>query len=138
MKSRSFTFFSFKLLHGIFFVRALMLSWSNKKFVNNLNPNDMNKEKVVENIKSRVSSMNEDREEGAVAKAIEAQTSRLPSDVFLWAGVGAMAASLTLKLCKADHASLFVGQLAAPLLLFGVYNKIVKVQGHDQINPVPD
>ena len=27
--------------------------------------------------------------------------------------------------------ALFVGQWAAPFLLFGVYNKIVKVQGSD-------
>jgi hypothetical protein len=31
-----------------------------------------------------------------------------------------------------NHASLFVGDWVAPLLLFGVYNKIVKVQGSDR------
>jgi hypothetical protein len=30
------------------------------------------------------------------------------------------------------HASLFVGDWVAPLLLFGVYNKIVKTQGSDR------
>ena len=29
---------------------------------------------------------------------------------------------------------LFVGQWAAPLLLFGVYNKLVKISGSDRAN----
>lgn len=70
--------------------------------------------------------------EGPVAKAIEEQTAKLPSDVFLWAALGAMAASLTLKILQKRHTALFVGQWAAPLLLLGVYNKLVKLEGHDQ------
>jgi hypothetical protein len=30
--------------------------------------------------------------------------------------------------------SLFIGQWAAPFLLFGVYNKLVKVGGSDRLN----
>lgn len=71
--------------------------------------------------------------EGPVAKAIESQTSKLPSDFYLWAAIGAMAASATLKLKGKSHTALFVGQWAAPLLLFGIYNKIVKTNsGHAQ------
>ena len=33
------------------------------------------------------------KKEGPVAKAIESQTAKLPSDLFLWASVGAMATS---------------------------------------------
>jgi hypothetical protein len=73
-----------------------------------------------------------ERKEGWVAKTIEKQTSKLPSDTFLWASLGAMATSLTLKLVKQDHLALFVGQWAAPFLLLGIYNKIVKVEGHDR------
>ncbi|SKC72857.1 hypothetical protein [Ohtaekwangia koreensis] len=73
-----------------------------------------------------------ERKEGKVAKAIEQQTSKVPSDTFLWASLGAMAASLTLKTFKKDHLALFVGQWAAPFLLLGIYNKIVKVEGHDK------
>ncbi len=82
-------------------------------------------------LKSKVSNMNPERKEGPVAKAIESQTAKLPSDTFLWAAVGAMTASLTLKLLGKNHTALFVGQWAAPFLLLGVYNKIVKVEGHD-------
>jgi hypothetical protein len=72
------------------------------------------------------------RREGKVAKAIEDQTSKVPSDVFLWSAIGAMATSLVLQLTGKRHTSLFIGQWAAPFLLFGIYNKLVKQQGHDK------
>lgn len=73
-----------------------------------------------------------DKREGKIAKNIEEQTSKLPSDVFLWASIGAMGVSLILQSMKKKHVSLFVGQWAAPFLLFGIYNKLVKQQGHDK------
>jgi len=78
---------------------------------------------------------NEKGEEGPVAKGIEKQTAKIPSDLFLWAALGAMAGSLTLKIAGRKDNALFVGQWAAPFLLLGVYNKLVKVSGHDKKNP---
>jgi len=75
---------------------------------------------------------NTQHKEGKVAKAIEEQTAKLPSDLFLWAALGSMGVSLALKLAKKNHEALFVGQWAAPFLLLGLYNKIVKLEGHDQ------
>lgn len=72
--------------------------------------------------------------EGPVARAIEGQTARLPSDTFLWAAVGAMGVSFALRLSDKKDASLFVGQWAAPFLLFGVYNKLVKQAGSDRVH----
>jgi hypothetical protein len=86
---------------------------------------------VAADLKRKAANFNPQKKEGPIAKAIEEQTSKLPSDTFLWASATVMAASLTLKLLKQDHLALFVGQWAAPLLLFGVYNKIVKLEGHD-------
>ncbi|MDQ6844389.1 MAG: hypothetical protein M3Z92_08575 [Bacteroidota bacterium] len=76
---------------------------------------------------------NPQHKEGPVAKSIEEQTAKIPSDVFLWAALGSMGISLALKLTgkKNKHNSLFIGQWAAPFLLLGVYNKLVKLQGHD-------
>ena len=74
---------------------------------------------------------NTDHKEGPVAAAIEEQTSKLPSDLFLWTALGTMGISLALKLMGRKHTALFVGQWAAPFLLFGVYNKLVKQAGHD-------
>jgi hypothetical protein len=98
----------------------------------------MDTETLTNGFKTKVAQINPERKEGKVATAIEAQTSRLPSDLFLWTAVGALAASLTLRLLKKDHTGLFVGQLAAPILLLGVYNKMVKLQGHDMNAVLPD
>jgi len=78
-----------------------------------------------------MSIMKNDHSEGKVAKAIENQTAKLPSDTFLWAALGSMAVSATLKAFGKNHTALFVGQWAAPFLLLGIYNKIVKVEGND-------
>jgi hypothetical protein len=72
--------------------------------------------------------------EGAVAKTIEEQTAKLPSDWFLWAAIASMGAAAALQLSRKQSASLFIGQWAAPFLLFGVYNKIVKTAGSDRIS----
>ena len=85
-------------------------------------------------LKNLVDDINPLHSEGRVAKAIEDQTSKLPSDTFLWASLGAMGTSLTLKVLKQDHLALFVGQWAAPFLLLGIYNKLVKQQGHDAVS----
>ena len=71
-------------------------------------------------------------QEGRVAKTIEKETSKLPSDVFLWTALGSMALSLGLKIAGKKSQSQFVGQWAAPILILGLYNKIVKLEGHDK------
>jgi hypothetical protein len=75
--------------------------------------------------------LQDDRTEGATAKAIESQTAKLPSDLFLYASLASMGTSLALKCMGRKHTALFVGQWAAPFLLLGIYNKIVKLEGHD-------
>ena len=72
--------------------------------------------------------------EGAVARRIEDQTAKLPSDTFLWAAMAAMGGSLFLQASGRKDASLFVGQWVAPFLLFGVYNKLVKIAGSDRVH----
>ena len=86
---------------------------------------------MAADLKRKAANFNPEKKEGRVAKAIEEQTAKLPSDAFLWASVTVMATSLTLKIMKQDHLALFIGQWAAPFLLFGIYNKMVKLEGHD-------
>jgi len=77
----------------------------------------------------------EEQREGPVARTLEAQTAKLPSDVWLWASVGSMALSLGLQLSgnkKTKAASNFIAQWAPTLLILGLYNKVVKVAGHDR------
>jgi hypothetical protein len=70
--------------------------------------------------------------EGQVAKTIEEQTAKLPSDAFLWMAVGSIAVSATLQMMGNRHVSLFVGQWAPTFLILGLYNKLVKQLGSDR------
>ena len=70
-------------------------------------------------------------EEGRVAKSIEQQTTKLPSDLFLWAALGSMAVSAALQLAGRKEDALFVGQWPAPFLILGMYNKMVKLHGSE-------
>jgi hypothetical protein len=81
-----------------------------------------------------MASNNQPPREGNVATMLEEQTAKIPSDIYLWTAVGTMALSLALFLGRNKHASLFFGQWAPSLLIIGLYNKLVKVQGHDQEN----
>jgi len=85
------------------------------------------------NRKSQASVPDTEHTEGEVAKAIEEQTAKLPSDIFLWGAMGTMIAAISLVATGKKHTGLLVGQFVAPILLLGVYNKLVKQQGHDKI-----
>jgi hypothetical protein len=78
-------------------------------------------------METRVSGEKEDRFTGG----IESQTSKLPSSAFLGMALGSMAASAILKIMGKDDWALFVGQWAAPFLIMGNYNKMVKQHGSD-------
>lgn len=84
--------------------------------------------------------------EGKVARSIEKQTAKIPSDIFLWAAGAAVIGSLAFELVgilgkKERVAGLktraplatFIGMWVPSLLLLGVYNKIVKVAGSDRM-----
>ena len=70
--------------------------------------------------------------EGVVARTIEQQTAKLPSDVFLWAAGASIVGSLCLQFSGKQHQALFVGQWAPTFLVLGLYNKLVKVAGSDR------
>ena len=72
--------------------------------------------------------------EDQVTGAIESKTSQGPSSSYLAAALGSMAGSLILKLAGQDNWALFVGQWAAPFLIMGVYNKMVKQHGTDALS----
>jgi hypothetical protein len=80
---------------------------------------------------TKIDPRNEYRE-GILARTIEEQTAKLPSDTFLWAATGSIAASLTLKIMGRHKDALFVGQWAPTFLILGLYNKLVKQLGSDR------
>lgn len=67
--------------------------------------------------------------EGSFTRVIEQQTAKIPSDVFLFASLVAMGASLVFELSGRVRPSRFIGMWVGPLLVMGVYNKLVKVLG---------
>lgn len=71
--------------------------------------------------------------EGPVARAIENQTAKIPSDTFLWAGLASIGLSLALRLLGKKHDAIFVGHWAPTILLLGIYNKLVKLHGSDPV-----
>ncbi len=79
-----------------------------------------------------------DHAEGVVAHDLEHYTAKLPSDVWLWAAAGSMGLSLACRLKGNRDRSLFFGQWAAPFLIIGVYNKLVKIGGSDRVEHLRD
>ena len=73
----------------------------------------------------------DDYSEGYVAKMIEEQTAKLPSDVFLWAACGSILGSLAFEIMGEERKAMFVGQWAPTFLILGLYNKLVKLHGSD-------
>jgi hypothetical protein len=72
-----------------------------------------------------------DAPEDQVTALMEGYTSKIPTSFFLGASIASILGSLALKSRGKDHHALFVGQWAAPFLLLGIYNKMVKQHGSD-------
>ena len=67
--------------------------------------------------------------EGVIARLIEQQTAKMPSHWFLFAALGSMGLSLALEISGRTRQSRFVGTWPTPLLIAGIYNKLVKTLG---------
>ena len=76
----------------------------------------------------------QEHSEGIVARTIEEQTAKLPSDIFLWGALGSIGISLYFELKGDTQKSSFVSRWVSPFLLLGVYNKLVKLAGSDRVN----
>ena len=72
-----------------------------------------------------------DYREGPLARNIEQQTAKLPSDTWLWAAFGSIGASLFCQMSGREKTGNFIGHWAPTFLLLGVYNKLVKLHGSD-------
>jgi hypothetical protein len=69
--------------------------------------------------------------EGVIARTIEQQTAKLPSDFFLWAALGSIGGSLAFALAGQTRRANFIGQWAPTFLILGLYNKMVKLHGSE-------
>jgi hypothetical protein len=69
--------------------------------------------------------------EGNVTKMIESQTSKIPSGTYLTGAIVAMVGSLVLMLFGQRNIANFVGQWVPTILIIGLYNKLVKLEGSE-------
>lgn len=94
---------------------------------------------VSENVAAGIEKLSErvgltSQHEGEFTKRIEEQTSKIPSITFLNLAVGSMALSAGLAgfSNRSRPFASFVGLWAPTFLLFGIYNKLVKLEGSDR------
>jgi hypothetical protein len=72
------------------------------------------------------------RTEDQFTKTVEDYTGAIPSSAFLGVAVGAMALSFALQVTGQGKWGNFIAQWVPTWLIIGVYNKLVKLEGHDQ------
>src|SRR5688572_7639433 len=70
--------------------------------------------------------------EDQFTKTLERYTATVPSSGFLAVALASMGLSLVLQLGGRGKWGNFVAQWVPTWLLFGVYNKLVKLEGHDR------
>ena len=72
--------------------------------------------------------------EDRFTKSVENYTAAIPSTGYLGVALAAMGASMVFQLAGRGKWGNFVGQWVPTWLLIGLYNKLVKVEGHDQFD----
>ena len=70
--------------------------------------------------------------EDEFTKTIEEYTASIPSSAYLGVAVGAMGLSLLCQVAGHGKWGNFIAQWVPTLLIIGLYNKVVKVEGHDR------
>ena len=70
--------------------------------------------------------------EDSFTKAVEDYTAEIPSSAYLGVALGAMALSLVCQATGQGKWGNFIAQWVPTWLIIGVYNKLVKLEGHDQ------
>ena len=72
--------------------------------------------------------------EDEFTKTIEKYTASIPSSAYLAIAVGAMGLSLFCQLVGRGKWGNFIAQWVPTWLIIGLYNKVVKQEGHDQLD----
>jgi hypothetical protein len=76
-------------------------------------------------------SARENMTEDEFTKSIERQTASVPSSAYLGLALGSMAVALVAQSTGQGKWGNFIAQWVPSLLLIGIYNKLVKLEGHD-------
>ena len=70
--------------------------------------------------------------EDQFTKTVEKYTAAVPSSAYLAVAVGAMGLSLLFQATGRGKWGNFIAQWAPTWLILGLYNKLVKLEGHDR------
>jgi hypothetical protein len=70
--------------------------------------------------------------EDVVTKTIERYTAAIPSSVYLAVAIGAIGLSLAAQVSGKGKWGNFIAQWVPTWLILGLYNKLVKLEGHDR------
>ena len=70
--------------------------------------------------------------EDQFTKTIESYTAAVPSSAYLGLAIGAMALSLMCQVTGGGKWGNFIAQWVPTWLIIGLYNKVVKLEGHDR------
>ena len=70
--------------------------------------------------------------EDELTKTIERYTAAIPSSAFLTVALAAMGVSLVAQVAGGGKWGKFFAQWAPTWLMIGLYNKLVKLEGHDK------
>jgi hypothetical protein len=85
-------------------------------------------ERISESGDSQRAGQTEDR----FTRSLEEYTSAIPSSAYLGVAIGAMALSLLFQATGQGKWGNFIAQWVPTWLIIGVYNKLVKLEGHDR------
>lgn len=79
-------------------------------------------------------TVNDHRTEDQFTKSVEEYTAALPSSAYLAIAIAAMAASLALQVSGREKWGNFIAQWVPTWLVIGLYNNLVKLEGHDRLD----
>src|SRR5688572_3432237 len=89
------------------------------------------RESGMDNYEGAFETAQPNRTEDSLTKTVEDFTAAVPSSAYLGVAVGAMALALALQLAGRGKWGNFIAQWVPACLIIGVYNKLVKLEGHD-------
>jgi hypothetical protein len=80
-------------------------------------------------------SMDQEPKEGETTKTVEQFTARIPSLAYLGLAVGSMVISASLAaFTRRKTVANFIGLWVPTIMLVGIYNKLVKLEGSDRFS----
>jgi hypothetical protein len=107
---------------------------STRNFSLNDEPKLKTEEKLMANNYEGYTESTPSKTEDQFTKNVEEYTAAIPSSAYLGVALGAMALSLAFQATGQGKWGTFIAQWVPTWLIIGVYNKLVKLEGHDRID----